>query len=466
MASRTIRDTLWTNHEVEFATWHLQQFLDCGPEAIEDEFKLFEIDKQDIPFRRLPLAYAVGFLGWNGLTPQTAACICLDTFRNFICTDKNGSCCLICTKWPDALMNRPYGDPKWIEQVMIRAIELGFIQPHSVPDVKGSAVEFPLLSKSHKIALTLDCVKLLSISMPSDLDEAQSPPEKTFLEQAITLACRRGSSRCVAFLLESSAAKRASADDWLAEASAYGHLEVVKLLLSHEVRPTDESLKLALCYRHVSVVEVLLDNGANALATVPLVVFENTRPISMTLLHAAVANRDENIARLLLSRGADVNFTADDEQAWTPLHLVCLQNQPSMIKFLVSEGKADIEARDSDGLTPLALATLCGRIKAVEQLLDLDADPLAMDKKGRETIYFAFGSDTSLPASRSIAQALLKARAKLLLCGDPPKRKSADFLLQAAARKCSKERCEALRQAIIDVKEKLPFPTPAPEEWP
>ncbi|KAM5345198.1 hypothetical protein ACJ41O_011060 [Fusarium nematophilum] len=86
-----------------------------------------------------------------------------------------------------------------------------------------------------------------------------------------------------------------------------------------------------------------------------------------------------NMARMLLSNGADVN--ARDTELVTPLHLASCHAIVPLITILLEAG-ADPNARDSEGTTPLGQAAASGEIDAVRCLLEHGADPSTFDGLG------------------------------------------------------------------------------------
>ncbi|KAM0435812.1 hypothetical protein ACHAPT_002700 [Fusarium lateritium] len=79
-----------------------------------------------------------------------------------------------------------------------------------------------------------------------------------------------------------------------------------------------------------------------------------------------------NMARMLLSHGADVN--ARDTELLTPLHSAADYNLEPMVKILLEAG-ADPNARDYEGTTPLGQAAIVGNMDMIRNLLEHGADP-------------------------------------------------------------------------------------------
>lgn len=92
----------------------------------------------------------------------------------------------------------------------------------------------------------------------------------------------------------------------------------------------------------------------------------------MTALHYAAQFGHVEVAKVLVSAGADIN--AHDEKGATPLHLAAGFNQPAGLRWLLEHG-ADVEAEDSFGNTALGQAALSGKTELVEALLAAGADP-------------------------------------------------------------------------------------------
>jgi len=87
-------------------------------------------------------------------------------------------------------------------------------------------------------------------------------------------------------------------------------------------------------------------------------------------LHEAVEKGHLAVARLLVTKGADVNRIVDDQ---TPLHLAAEKGHLALAELLLDNG-ADTESRDDDLNTPLHMAAYESQLAVVELLLARGAD--------------------------------------------------------------------------------------------
>lgn len=85
----------------------------------------------------------------------------------------------------------------------------------------------------------------------------------------------------------------------------------------------------------------------------------------LTLLHNATASNHTEMAKFLLSQGADAEAVTKDNV--TPLHMAAQNDNVEIIKMLLAYG-AKVNAMDLNGLTPLDVAEKMDRTKAVEYL--------------------------------------------------------------------------------------------------
>ncbi|CAG0900193.1 unnamed protein product [Cyprideis torosa] len=94
------------------------------------------------------------------------------------------------------------------------------------------------------------------------------------------------------------------------------------------------------------------------------------------------------VVKVLLAHGADPNSVAHaTSRRWdfTPLHIAAT---PETARLLL-EYKAKVNVKNSNGCTPLLLATLNGRHSVVEVLLAHGADPNVPDDGGRSPLFIA-----------------------------------------------------------------------------
>ncbi|CAG0911479.1 unnamed protein product, partial [Cyprideis torosa] len=149
----------------------------------------------------------------------------------------------------------------------------------------------------------------------------------------------------------------------------------------------------------------------------------------MTPLYLACVMGHVSVARDLVAHGADVN--TKDRRGWTPLIGASDGGHVETVEFLVREAKADVEgrenitgctalavaawkghthvmeillaagaemnARDSDGLTPLQWACMEGSLEGAKLLIDHGADWTLADDYGVNAVWHALDRrDTSL----------------------------------------------------------------------
>lgn len=91
----------------------------------------------------------------------------------------------------------------------------------------------------------------------------------------------------------------------------------------------------------------------------------------------------EDLARKLIARGADVNKTG-----WTPLHYAASGGHVGIMRLLF-EHHAYVDPESPNGTTPLMMAAQYGNAAAVKLLLDEGAVPTARNRIGLSALDFA-----------------------------------------------------------------------------
>ncbi len=109
-------------------------------------------------------------------------------------------------------------------------------------------------------------------------------------------------------------------------------------------------------------------------------------------LHVACMFGREDIVDYLVTHYALVNLNADNASRATPLHLAVGYRDEEvadrMTKILVANG-AELNAKQSDGLTPLHHAVARCSLKLVQTLIHAGADPFLKDDLGRSSMDLA-----------------------------------------------------------------------------
>ncbi|AAR26855.1 FirrV-1-A31 [Feldmannia irregularis virus a] len=109
---------------------------------------------------------------------------------------------------------------------------------------------------------------------------------------------------------------------------------------------------------------------------------------SGTLLHSALYSDSDEMIRMLVEEGVNVNER--DRLQMTPLHLAIAKSNALMVDYFLSSG-AYIDSRDAVGKTPLAYACAHGMPVIVRLLIDKGASTRDQDLYGNTVLHHAVG---------------------------------------------------------------------------
>jgi len=142
--------------------------------------------------------------------------------------------------------------------------------------------------------------------------------------------------------------------------------------------------------------------SAEALIRWPKTTVEVRNATDESPLMFASLNGQLELAKLLISRGADVN-----KPGWAPLHYAATRGNLSVMVLLL-DNHAYIDASSPNGTTPLMMAAFYGTPSAVKLLLEAGADPMLKNEQALTAIDFAHRNQR--PESAEIIAAFVRAK--------------------------------------------------------
>lgn len=178
-------------------------------------------------------------------------------------------------------------------------------------------------------------------------------------------------------------------------------------------QPSMTALHLASRFGHTQTVTLLLECEANKAD------INATNSMNKTPLYLAAEYGHEAVAKLLLANGADPSIASkkNGTNDQTPLHQAALHGFTEIIKELLLNKKANVNAKDAMGNTPLHLAALEGKQDVIKLLLDNGAEVNEQNDLGNTSLHFAMQNGYS-----EISTLLTDAGAEILknLQGETP----------------------------------------------
>jgi ankyrin repeat protein len=234
---------------------------------------------------------------------------------------------------------------------------------------------------------------------------------------------------------------------WLQKLIVLGDLEVLKALMSQmpkfrEVVISNGGLALAARSGDMAKINYFLEQGANPNEVVedlgsPLLQCVSSRslagakllldrranvegPSGQSPLFMAVASGNNEMVKLLIQYGANVNIQIPTDKNTTPL-LKSLDSEASSrdeVMDTLLNGGADVNLPNSFGFTPLMAACANGRLEAVKKLLDRGASVSAEPNRGNSGSGASIGGMTALmyaawAGAKDVVEVLLNHRAEI-----------------------------------------------------
>jgi ankyrin repeat protein len=154
-------------------------------------------------------------------------------------------------------------------------------------------------------------------------------------------------------------------------ACSYGYIDMAKILIAgganinmQETYRGNSALTAAAGVS-LELVEYLLEQGADAKATLK----DGTTAFTASVVGVLSERVSIDVPALFLSLGADVDeaFTSGKAEGYTCIMMAARNNHMELARFLLSEG-ADVNATAKDGITPLSLAELEGHAEMASYL--------------------------------------------------------------------------------------------------
>ncbi|XP_048241858.1 ankyrin repeat and sterile alpha motif domain-containing protein 1B-like [Haliotis rufescens] len=223
----------------------------------------------------------------------------------------------------------------------------------------------------------------------SDKATSTPPPCKPGADSELSDACHNGDLSAVRRILSEGRAdiNCRKVNGWtpVMRASATGHRDVVDLLMSKGAdlsvmdRAACNILHVACWNGQVEVVKFVLSQG---MVNINCRGWKKMTPVMMT---AHFGRRE--VMKLLVGEGADVSLV--DSKGDNILHLACLTGRMKVVKYVLSQGLVNIDARGWRKQTAVMRAAWNRHREVVKLLVSKGADVTLVDSKGENILHLA-----------------------------------------------------------------------------
>jgi len=106
-----------------------------------------------------------------------------------------------------------------------------------------------------------------------------------------------------------------------------------------------------------------------------------------TLLMYAISDDKTDIYKFFLKNKANIELVNDEGE--NILHSIVYSGDVNRLKFFLDNYKFDINSKSLEGVTPLLLSTLLGKLKIFDLLVDYKADVNLADNVGNAPLHIA-----------------------------------------------------------------------------
>ena len=281
------------------------------------------------------------------------------------------------------------------DTALILAAQGGFCRAAAVLVDKGAALEVKAGHNGGDTALDLAVVRKDNAAMVKILLEAGA---KT--NNAIVIAADRGRTATVKQLIEHD-------DDLLRAKDKHGWTMLIRVAAS---RPSESAHMIRQLVDGGADLEVKTNKGETALVKAIGSGHFNFEAVKTLLDMDADSKAKDKHGNTVLAMAVNDGFTAavtkllalhqhlleaKSTDGKTPLVKAAAQENVKMMRVLIDKG-AKVDAKDKDGKTALMVAAANGRAKAVRLLLAEESDLEAQDNSGKRAFDHAQGLDRAL----------------------------------------------------------------------